>query len=409
MPVTEPSHGAIARSLERGNDKMFSIFRSGKPKKPVYPLSAHPLIHAVFLPFVFLWLCVLLAYLSSTRLVVHTPLPPEIARAFGQPGKAILVGFLMGALMVLAFNRYEWGHAEEIARCRAERRNIYTMRNYLLVCLLVTVICIGATCALCRAACMSFPIAAYALLVPFFLSYRVKNHIYRLVTQYYRTAREAEAEPTGPIGPSRRQKLRCAALTAVLCAVLLTCTILALGWTPSVVFFNVPEARIAGMNISSDCAQYYEDCLIKEADVSERRAKLIGYYESLYARTPTPETASRLHTHLFWFIEHNPASFVGSPTEFLIERNEGDDAALQEAERLWQKAIDLHPKSAATLSNAANFYWYAEHDVDKAIELIARCVALKPADPEWTAKLRCFKALKQRQNADATANQQASH
>ena len=313
---------------------------------------------------------------------------------WGHPWEAILAGCLVGAIMTLILNRYEWKHAEEIAKTQPGFRAAFSTNRYFIFRLVIVVSAFGTLAALCYALGLSAGVAGYALLFPLFLGYRVNNHIYTLRKKHYAAALEAAGGPAGPIGPSRAQKAWHAVLLIASFAFLLPISVYAVRAAQQMAELDLLLQPAHGSELTSDQATDLEKRLSQDPEDLRARAQLVGYYGTLRAKGDSSEAATRLRYHLLWWIERHPESYVGIAGDFSPKRNGGDTAPLLEAERLWRKQIDLHPKNAKVLSNAAAFFYSSKDDLPQAIELMKRCTVLEPRKEEWTTELQHLQAVK---------------
>ena len=390
----------MAAKRNEGDIVMLTMFKARKSEEPVFRFSNHPAFFSILLPAAALWLAVIKAYLFSNLSVLaelRPPSTPESASSdnwflvmVGHPWQALLIGCLVGALMTLKWNRYQWKHAEEIAKLRITPRGLRSVSSFdrrfgaVFLAFLVTG---GALAVLCYALRISFAVAPYGLLIAQCLSYRVNAHIYKLTKNYYEAALDTAGSPKGPIRPSHAWKAGFAVFFALFFGSLIVFSFRVIRMAPMMNELDLESQSIAGFELPPAQAVELEDRLVRNQEDIMARARLVGYYGARLAHSRTAETAVHLRSHLLWLIEHHPESFVGIPTEFSPKHNEGDTAPLLEAERLWRKQIELHPKNTAVLSHASDFFYYAKDDLPEAIELMQRCLTLEPRNERWITKM----------------------
>jgi hypothetical protein len=110
------------------------------------------------------------------------------------------------------------------------------------------------------------------------------------------------------------------------------------------------------------------------------RTILLGKY---FASKLASERAARA-THIYWLIQHHPASTVaGSADAYLFKHQEA--AAYEAARQLWMQQCTAHRSSATVIGNAANFFLV--NDSILAEKLYLQAQQLEPANPQWHEKL----------------------
>jgi TonB family protein len=110
----------------------------------------------------------------------------------------------------------------------------------------------------------------------------------------------------------------------------------------------------------------------------QTRAKLIAYY--MLNVIPQPRL-----DHIFWLIENHPGSSLHGAYQMVLGPQSGPLSTQSDYERaqsLWLSRVNLHPRDARVLANAANFV--EASDPRGAAELLGRARELEPANTALT-------------------------
>jgi tetratricopeptide (TPR) repeat protein len=138
----------------------------------------------------------------------------------------------------------------------------------------------------------------------------------------------------------------------------------------------------AGRQLTAEDTQRIEAQMAGSPHELALRILALGYY--LLGQRESDTARSARQNHIFWLIEHAPASgTAGSPEASILNRD--DPQAYVEARSLWLDQVASHPRDTNILGNAAQFF--VLNDFEQSEKLLKQARALEPDNPEWPERL----------------------
>jgi len=372
---------------------------SAPPAKLKFPLMRHPAITVLFSVF-YLWMGIAAAIAFSSlselaelvELHAGTPVSDRGHVAFFvHPWWGLFLGCIVGAAFRIAMNQRAWKQIAEEAK-QSPGSRVKPMGVELA--LLYGAMALVALLAFMLGVSILASLGGFVIM-NMLLAYPIFRHRYNAKKAEYEAA--VEAQGVAYTGPSWGQivGLIAGVVAGVLTLSVMTHAVVRAGG--SLDRYRSLDSFAHGVNLDAAQAAALEARLAKDPQDFDARAQLLGYYEEGEA---SADVAARLREHALWWVDHRPEVVLPLRWQCMAARTDDKETLLAEFEAHWRNQVERFPGDTAVLENATWFF-LARDNLEEAIALMERCMAIDPDNSHWRERRGYFIDLLEHRKAKA--------